>query len=196
MRRIIAVIIIAVTCVVTLCGASAESSSIDTLDLSVFSTEELIILKNRIEDEINSRQTSAPSSNVTLTTDKEITFNDFIWGMDAQSALRMLIEKKLVKSYASISAPVSVRPWDDEFGTDIRFYEDSGLRISEWCWGETNIAGYDVQETDAFFYYDYHDGIVNLDEAASHLYSIQVHLTATDFDYAEMDMKAKLYLNP
>ena len=183
---IICLFILLFTCAFT------ENQSIDSIDLSGLTLEELIILRNRIDSEISAREKEIPVSDNNLSTDKEITFNDFVWGMDAKSALKLLVDKKLVESFASISSPASIQKWYPEDWAGEHYFEDCGMYISEWCWGKTSMAGYSVQETTAYFYFDYDDNILNRYEGDSHLYRINVCLTATDYDYAELDLANKL----
>lgn len=195
MKKAFALLMVIILCLlanISINKVISENTDIDSFDLSCFTIEELILLKNKIEAEITSRESEASIlENANINFDKdEIVFNDFSWGMDAVSALQLLIQKGYVRSYTTIKGPIDLLPWDFQWSDRYESYNGAGFEV--WGWSEEKIAGYTLSQIQTFYYYDYDENGLNKEPNDSHLYFLQCFLDAVDYSYAESDLLEKL----
>ena len=198
MKKALSLFMLCILLSISSISAFTEGPTADSVDLSAFTTEELLILKNRIDIEIATRnKETLNNSQQAADSGQYITFSALDWGMDAESALKILKSKKYANSNTKIRNPENLYEYDHNWTYSLTIYEDSGMRISGWC--EESIAGYAIVSVNAYFYYDYNEYGVNKSTHNSHLYMVEIILKPIDYDYAESDLKTKLmslYGNP
>lgn len=132
----------------------------------------------------------AEEANVGAGINKEITFNDFAWGMDAESALELLVSKKFIQYFPIVDNPVILSNWDWFWADHWDKYIDSGIQV--WGGSEGTIAGYSLSEIHTYYYFDYDENGYYPTAKDSHLYTLYMVLEAIDYDYAEEDLVSKL----